>query len=205
MARITVNNKTLDIDAAPDTPLLWVLRDHLQMTGTKYGCGMALCGACTVHVDGAAVRSCVLPLEALEGKRITTIEGLSRGPQPRRAARMDRARRAAMRLLPVRTDHVGGRCCSRPIRGRAMPTSTPPWPATFAAAAPIGRIRKAMHRAAESAWRRISRLERSARADATSAVAPRVAGGGLVLAMTLPAFGRPLAARANGAARRAAN
>jgi isoquinoline 1-oxidoreductase alpha subunit len=78
LARITVNDKTLDIDASPDTPLLWVLRDHLQMTGTKYGCGMALCGACTVHVDGAAVRSCVLPLSALEGKRITTIEGLSR-------------------------------------------------------------------------------------------------------------------------------
>ncbi|HTB30282.1 MAG TPA: 2Fe-2S iron-sulfur cluster-binding protein, partial [Steroidobacteraceae bacterium] len=78
MARITVNDKTLDIDASPDTPLLWVLRDHLQMTGTKYGCGMALCGACTVHMDGAAVRSCVLPLEALEGRRITTIEGLSR-------------------------------------------------------------------------------------------------------------------------------
>ena len=78
MARITVNDKTLDIDASPDTPLLWVLRDHLQMTGTKYGCGMALCGACTVHVDGAAMRSCVLPLSALEGKRITTIEGLSR-------------------------------------------------------------------------------------------------------------------------------
>ena len=78
MARITVNDKTLDIDASPDTPLLWVLRDHLAMTGTKYGCGMALCGACTVHVDGAAVRSCVLPLSALEGKRITTIEGLSR-------------------------------------------------------------------------------------------------------------------------------
>ena len=78
MARITVNDKTLDIDASPDTPLLWVLRDHLQMTGTKYGCGMALCGACTVHIDGAAVRSCVLPLSALEGKRITTIEGLSR-------------------------------------------------------------------------------------------------------------------------------
>lgn len=77
LARITVNDKTLDIDASPDTPLLWVLRDHLQMTGTKYGCGMALCGACTVHVDGAAVRSCVLPLAALEGKRVTTIEGLS--------------------------------------------------------------------------------------------------------------------------------
>jgi aerobic-type carbon monoxide dehydrogenase small subunit (CoxS/CutS family) len=66
------------VDASPDTPLLWVLRDHLAMTGTKYGCGMALCGACTVHVDGVATRSCVLPLAALAGRRITTIEGLSR-------------------------------------------------------------------------------------------------------------------------------
>jgi aerobic-type carbon monoxide dehydrogenase small subunit (CoxS/CutS family) len=78
MARITVNDQTLEVDASPDTPLLWVLRDHLAMTGTKYGCGMALCGACTVHVDGVATRSCVLPLAALAGRRITTIEGLSR-------------------------------------------------------------------------------------------------------------------------------
>jgi aerobic-type carbon monoxide dehydrogenase small subunit (CoxS/CutS family) len=77
MAFITVNNKRLETDAASDTPLLWVLRDHLGMTGTKYGCGMALCGACTVHVDGVAARSCMLPLATLEGKSITTIEGLS--------------------------------------------------------------------------------------------------------------------------------
>jgi isoquinoline 1-oxidoreductase subunit alpha len=77
MAFITVNDKKLEIDAAPDTPLLWVLRDHLGMTGTKYGCGMALCGACTVHVDGVAARSCVLPLSTLDGKSVTTIEGLS--------------------------------------------------------------------------------------------------------------------------------
>jgi aerobic-type carbon monoxide dehydrogenase small subunit (CoxS/CutS family) len=77
MAVITVNDRRIDVDAAPDTPLLWVLRDHLAMTGTKYGCGMALCGACTVHIDGAATRSCVLPLSAVAGKRVTTIEGLS--------------------------------------------------------------------------------------------------------------------------------
>jgi isoquinoline 1-oxidoreductase subunit alpha len=77
MKTITVNNQTLDVDAAPDTPLLWVLRDHLGMTGTKFGCGMALCGACTVHIDGTSARSCVLPLSALEGRSITTIEGLS--------------------------------------------------------------------------------------------------------------------------------
>jgi isoquinoline 1-oxidoreductase alpha subunit len=77
MKTITVNNQKLDVDAAPDTPLLWVLRDHLGMTGTKFGCGMALCGACTVHIDGTSMRSCVLPLSALEGRSITTIEGLS--------------------------------------------------------------------------------------------------------------------------------
>jgi isoquinoline 1-oxidoreductase alpha subunit len=77
MKTITVNNQKLDVDAAPDTPLLWVLRDHLGMTGTKFGCGMALCGACTVHIDGTPTRSCVLPLSALGGRSITTIEGLS--------------------------------------------------------------------------------------------------------------------------------
>jgi aerobic-type carbon monoxide dehydrogenase small subunit (CoxS/CutS family) len=66
------------VDASPDTPLLWVLRDHLKLTGTKYGCGVAQCGACTVHIDGAAVRSCSMPVSAVEGKRVTTIEGLSR-------------------------------------------------------------------------------------------------------------------------------
>lgn len=67
----------LDVDAAPTTPLLWVLRDHLGMTGTKFGCGMALCGACTVHMEGVPVRSCVLTLDAVGDKAITTIEGLS--------------------------------------------------------------------------------------------------------------------------------
>jgi isoquinoline 1-oxidoreductase subunit alpha len=78
MVTITVNGTTQNIDADADTPLLWVLRDHLSLTGTKYGCGMALCGACTVHVDGVAVRSCVLPVKAVEGKSVTTIAGLSK-------------------------------------------------------------------------------------------------------------------------------
>ena len=77
--KITVNAQTLEVDAAPDTPLLWVLRDHLGMTGTKFGCGKALCGACTVHVDGVPIRSCVLPLSALDGRSVTTIEGLANG------------------------------------------------------------------------------------------------------------------------------
>ena len=77
MARLTVNGKVHDINADPDTPLLWVLREQLGMTGTKFGCGIAACGACTVHIDGAAVRSCSMTLSSVEGKKITTIEGLA--------------------------------------------------------------------------------------------------------------------------------
>ena len=77
MVQFTLNGKPKTVDVEPDTPLLWVLRDTLQMTGTKFGCGMAMCGACTVHLDGQAVRSCVLPISEVEGKTITTIEGLA--------------------------------------------------------------------------------------------------------------------------------
>ncbi len=73
---LVVNGNNLQVSVPGDTPLLWVLRDHLGMTGTKFGCGMALCGACTVHVDGEAVRSCLLPVSSLAGKQITTIEGI---------------------------------------------------------------------------------------------------------------------------------
>ena len=77
MARFTVNGKACDIDVDPATPLLWVLREQIGLTGTKYGCGIAQCGACTVHVDGMAVRSCSLSASDAEGKQITTIEGLA--------------------------------------------------------------------------------------------------------------------------------
>ncbi len=77
MAAFTINGTATTIDAAPDTPLLWVIREELKLTGTKFGCGIAACGACTVHVDGRAVRSCITPLSAVEGSRVTTIEGLS--------------------------------------------------------------------------------------------------------------------------------
>jgi isoquinoline 1-oxidoreductase alpha subunit len=77
MGSLLLNGKTVRVDASPDTPLLWVLRDHLEMTGTKYGCGAALCGACTVHVDGTPTRSCVTPLSAVAGKKVTTIEGVA--------------------------------------------------------------------------------------------------------------------------------
>jgi isoquinoline 1-oxidoreductase subunit alpha len=75
--KITVNSKEYTIDADPDMPMLWVLRDKLGLTGTKFGCGMGLCGACTIHMDGEAVRSCLTPLSAVEQAKITTIEGLS--------------------------------------------------------------------------------------------------------------------------------
>ena len=77
MLTLVVNGKRSTVDADPATPLLWVLRENLHLTGTKYGCGMALCGACTVHLDGEAVRSCVTPVSRAVGKKITTIEGLS--------------------------------------------------------------------------------------------------------------------------------
>ena len=77
MISLNVNGKAMKVDVAPDTPILWVLRDALGMTGTKFGCGMALCGACTVHLDGAAIRSCVTPVLAANGKKITTIEAMS--------------------------------------------------------------------------------------------------------------------------------
>jgi isoquinoline 1-oxidoreductase alpha subunit len=79
MARFTLNGKSTVVDVEPSTPLLWVLREQVGLTGTKYGCGVAQCGACTVHIDGAATRSCVLPVSAVEGKKVTTIEGLAAG------------------------------------------------------------------------------------------------------------------------------
>jgi isoquinoline 1-oxidoreductase alpha subunit len=77
MARFEVNGRPVTVDVEDDMPLLWVLRDELGLTGSKYGCGIAACGACTVHLDGEPVRSCALPVTAVEGRRVTTIEGLS--------------------------------------------------------------------------------------------------------------------------------
>jgi isoquinoline 1-oxidoreductase alpha subunit len=79
MARFVVNGKPIQVDVEPTTPLLWVLREQVGLTGTKYGCGVAQCGACTVHIDGQPTRSCAMPVSAVEGKRVTTIEGLAQG------------------------------------------------------------------------------------------------------------------------------
>ena len=80
MARLTINGKSSEFDVDPRTPLLWAIREQAGLTGTKYGCGIAQCGACTVHVDGRPVRSCVLPVGALNGRSITTIEGVAASP-----------------------------------------------------------------------------------------------------------------------------
>jgi len=77
MASFTVNGQTVEVDADPNTPLLWVIREHLKITGTKFGCGVGQCGACTVHIDGASTYACLTPVAAVEGREVTTIEGLS--------------------------------------------------------------------------------------------------------------------------------
>jgi isoquinoline 1-oxidoreductase alpha subunit len=94
MTNLSVNGKQVSVDVDPDTPLLWVLRDTLRLTGTKYGCGMALCGACTVHLEGQAVRSCITPVSDAVGKKIVTIETADRG-------RVGKAVQAAWRKLDV--------------------------------------------------------------------------------------------------------
>ena len=148
MALISVNDRAIDVDAAPDTPLLWVLRDHLAMTGTKYGCGMALCGACTVHVDGTAVRSCVLPLSALAGRRVTTIEGLS----------VDRSHAVQRAWIELDVPQCGY-CQSGQIMSAAALLAVKPDPSDADIDAAMAgnlcrcgtypRIRKAIHRAAQ--------------------------------------------------------
>ena len=94
MIQLNVNGKLRQVDVAPDTPLLWVLRDSLGLTGTKYGCGQALCGACTVHVDGAPLRSCATPVSAVAGRKITTIESADQ-------SRVGKAVQEAWRTLDV--------------------------------------------------------------------------------------------------------
>lgn len=94
MIQLNVNGKPYQVDVPPDTPLLWVLRDHLHLTGTKYSCGEALCGACTVHLGGAAIRSCVVPVSAAAGQQITTIEHIDSKP-------VGKAVQAAWRKLDV--------------------------------------------------------------------------------------------------------
>jgi len=148
MITITVNNQMVSVDAASDTPLLWVLRDHLGMTGTKFGCGMALCGACTVHIDGAATRSCVLPLSAVAGRSITTIEGVSK----------DRSHAVQKAWLEIDVPQCGY-CQSGQIMSAVALLKANPKPndadidaamsGNICRCGTYPRIRKAIHRAAE--------------------------------------------------------
>ena len=110
MSKLTVNGQMREFDAEPDTPLLWVLREQLDLTGSKYGCGIGQCGACTVLIDGAPTRSCVLPLSAVgPDAKVVTIEGLVAWRRARLAKSLGRTGRAAMRVLPVgNADGRGG-------------------------------------------------------------------------------------------------
>jgi aerobic-type carbon monoxide dehydrogenase small subunit (CoxS/CutS family) len=148
MVALTINGTAQNVDADADTPLLWVLRDHLALTGTKFGCGRALCGACTVHVEGAPVRSCLLPLSAVEGKRVTTIEGLSK----------DRSHAVQRAWVELDVPQCGY-CQSGQIMSAAALLRTNPSPSDADIDAALAgnicrcgtypRIRKAIHRAAE--------------------------------------------------------
>jgi aerobic-type carbon monoxide dehydrogenase small subunit (CoxS/CutS family) len=150
MMKLTVNGRELETDASPETPLLWVLRDHLGLTGTKFGCGMALCGACTVHLEGAPIRSCVTPLAAAEGRRITTIEGLSN----------DRGHPVQRAWLELDVPQCGY-CQSGQIMSAVALLAANPAPTDADIDAAMSgnicrcgtypRIRKAIHRAAELA------------------------------------------------------
>ena len=150
MMKLEVNGSELETDAMPETPLLWVLRDHLGLTGTKFGCGMALCGACTVHLEGVPIRSCVTPLSAAAGKRITTIEGVSND-------RSHPVQRAWMELDVPQC----GYCQSGQIMSAVALLASNPAPTDADIDAAMSgnicrcgtypRIRKAIHRAAELA------------------------------------------------------
>ncbi len=119
MVSFTLNDKRVSVDAAPSTPLLWVVRDHIGLTGTKYGCGAGLCGACTVHLDGKAVRACQTQLSEVADKKVVTIEGLSPNSSHPRTEGLGGARGAAMRLLPVRPDHEGRRAAGEQSEAHA--------------------------------------------------------------------------------------
>ena len=105
--KFTVNGVERTFDGDTSMPALWYVRDELGLNGTKFGCGVGLCGACTIHVNGVAVRSCQTSMGELSGKAVTTIEGPEQGRQSPRSGRLARAECAAMRLLPGRPDHAG--------------------------------------------------------------------------------------------------
>jgi aerobic-type carbon monoxide dehydrogenase small subunit (CoxS/CutS family) len=148
MITLTLNGQAKDIDVADDTPLLWVLRDTLGLTGTKFGCGAALCGACTVHLDGQPIRSCVTPVNSVAGKTITSIEGLS----------SDRSHPVQRAWIELQVPQCGY-CQSGQIMSAAALLAANPNPSdadidsamsgNICRCGTYPRIRKAIHRAAE--------------------------------------------------------
>lgn len=149
MITFTLNGRKTEVDVPPEMPLLWVLRDVLRLTGTKFGCGMALCGACTVHLDGAPLRSCLTPVSIVEGKAVTTIEGLAPKENPHPCQR-------AWSELSV---PQCGYCQSGQIMSAAALLETKPTPTdedidtamsgNICRCGTYPRIRAAIHRAAE--------------------------------------------------------
>jgi isoquinoline 1-oxidoreductase subunit alpha len=148
MIKLTLNGQAKEIDVADDTPLLWVLRDTLGLTGTKFGCGMALCGACTVHVDGQPTRACVTPVSTVAGKAVTSIEGLS----------ADRGHPVQKAWIEMEVPQCGY-CQSGQIMSAVALLATNPNPSdadidsamsgNICRCGTYPRIRKAIHRAAE--------------------------------------------------------
>ena len=149
MISLNVNGKSVQVDTDDDTPLLWVLRDHLDMTGTKFGCGMALCGACTVHIDGEPARSCVMPVSAVVGKAITTVEHIGATP----------AGRAVQAAWVAENVPQCGYCQSGQVMAAAALIAANPAPSdadidaamagNICRCATYPRIRAAIHRAAK--------------------------------------------------------
>jgi aerobic-type carbon monoxide dehydrogenase small subunit (CoxS/CutS family) len=148
MIKLTINGQAQDVEVAGDTPLLWVLRDTLGLTGTKFGCGKALCGACTVHVDGTPTRACITPVESVAGKSITTIEGLS----------SDRSHPVQQAWIELDVPQCGY-CQSGQIMSAVALLASKPNPSdedidsamsgNICRCGTYPRIRKAIHRAAE--------------------------------------------------------
>ena len=150
MITLNVNGRSIEVDVDPQTPLLWVLRDTVGLTGTKYGCGMALCGACTVHLDGEPIRSCVTPVSAIGDQKITTIEGLSK----------DRSHPVQQAWMEIDVPQCGYCQSGQIMSAAALLAKTPkPTDADIDAAmagnicrcGTYQRIRAASHRAAELA------------------------------------------------------
>jgi len=149
MINLNINGKTYQVDAAPETPLLWVIREHVKLTGTKYGCGIAQCGACTVHIDGEATRSCQVPAKDAAGKKITTIEAVGK----------TKAGRAVQEAWVAEDVPQCGYCQSGHIMAAAALLSANPKPSEGDIDAAMNgnlcrcgtyqRIRKAVHRAAD--------------------------------------------------------